>query len=224
MDLLLILAVIIIPLIAQIGIKINYSKYSKVENGMHMKGEEVARKILDMNGLRNVKINMIGGTLSDYYDPRVKTVNLSPEIFAERSISSAAVAAHECGHAIQDKENYGFLRLRSSLVPVVNFSSKFATVFILLGLFINSETGVTLFYVGIVLYALGLLFQLITLPVEFDASNRARKQLEKCGLIEKKDAKGVKKVLKAAAYTYVANFLATALQILRLVLLSRNRR
>ena len=224
MDLLLILAIIIVPLIAQIGIKISYNKHSKIENGMHMKGEEVARKILDMNGLRNVKINMVGGTLSDYYDPRVKSVNLSPEIFAERSISSAAVAAHECGHAIQDKENYGFLRLRSKLVPVVNFSSRFATFFILLGLFINSQTGLTLFYIGIILMTLGLLFQLITLPVEFDASRRARKQLEKCGLIEKKDSKGVNKVLKAAAYTYVANFLATALQIVRLVLLNRNRR
>ncbi len=224
MDLLLILAIIIIPLIAQIGIKISYNKHSKIQNGIYMKGEEVARKILDMNGLKNVRVNMVGGTLTDHYDPRIKTVNLSPEIYAERTIASAAVAAHECGHAIQDKDGYSFLRLRSKLVPVVNFSSKFATFFILLGLLITSETGAALFYIGIILMALGLIFQLITLPVEFDASNRAKKQLEKCGLIEKKDAKGINKVLKAAAYTYVANFLATALQIVRLVLLNRNRR
>ena len=223
MDLILILAIIIIPLIAQLGIKISYNKHSKIENSMHMKGEEVARKILDMNGLRNVRINMVGGTLSDYYDPRVKSVNLSTEIFAEKSISSAAVAAHECGHAIQDKDGFWLLRLRSKLVPVVNFSSRFATFFILLGLLITSETGITLFYIGIILMSLGLVFQLITLPVEFDASRRARKQLEKCGLIEKKDSRGVNKVLKAAAYTYVANFLATALQIVRLLLLNRRR-
>ena len=223
MDLILILAIIIIPLIAQLGIKISYNKHSKIENSMHMKGEEVARKILDMNGLRNVRINMVGGTLSDYYDPRVKSVNLSTEIFAEKSISSAAVSAHECGHAIQDKDGFWLLRLRSKLVPVVNFSSRFATFFILLGLLITSETGITLFYIGIILMSLGLVFQLITLPVEFDASRRARKQLEKCGLIEKKDSRGVNKVLKAAAYTYVANFLATALQIVRLLLLNRRR-
>jgi Zn-dependent membrane protease YugP len=220
MDLLLILAVIIVPLIAQIGIKINYSKYSKVENGMHMKGEEVARKILDMNGLRNVRINMVGGTLSDYYDPRVKTVNLSPEIFAERSISSAAVAAHECGHAIQDKEAYSFLRFRSAMVPVVNLTSRICTILIFLGFILEFAN---LFYLGILLMSVGLLFQLITLPVEFNASARAKKQLNENGIITKKDKSGIEKVLRAAALTYVANFLAVALQILRLVLLSNRR-
>ena len=127
-----------------------------------MKGEEVARKILDMNGLRNVKVNMVGGTLSDYYDPRIKTVNLSPEIYAERSISSAAVAAHECGHAIQDKEAYAYLRFRSAMVPTVNFTSKVASIVVLLGFFLQFGT---LLYVGIFLMLSTEIINFLTLRI-----------------------------------------------------------
>ena len=177
--------------------------------------------ILDRNGLSNVKVSPISGNLTDHYDPRTKHISLSEEIYNETSISAIAVAAHECGHAIQDKEAYSYLRFRSSMVPVVNFTSRIASIVIFLGFILQF---VNLIEIGIVLLCVGLLFQLVTLPVEFNASSRAKKQLKECGLIDKKDTKGTNKVLKAAAFTYVASFLATAIQVLRLVLISRNRK
>lgn len=218
MDLLLIAIILFLPLLAQGKINSTYSKYSKVQNSINISGKEVARKILDKNGLKNVNINQIGGSLSDHYDPRGKSVNLSSKIYEENSISSVSVAAHECGHAIQDKEAYAFLRFRSAMVPTVNFTSRFATIFIFLGFILQY---LNLIYIGIALLSVGLLFQLITLPVEFDASRRGKEELQKLGLISDGDIKGTKKVLNAAAFTYVAGFLASALQVLRLVLISR---
>jgi len=211
---------IVLPLIAQSKINSSYNKYSKVISSGKLTGKEVARRILDSNGLNNVTISEIDGNLTDHYDPSKKHINLSNDIYSNNSIASISVAAHECGHAIQDKEKYAMLRLRSSLVPVVNFTSRFATIFLMIGL-ATQLSG--LFTLGIILLSGGLLFQLVTLPVEFDASNRAKKQLEKLGLVDKKDLDGTKSVLKAAALTYVASFLSTALQILRLVLINRNR-
>ncbi|MBR4178471.1 MAG: zinc metallopeptidase [Bacilli bacterium] len=219
-ELALIAVVIILPLIAQAGIKSSYNKYAKVLSSKGITGEQVARKILDRNNLRNVKINRIQGDLTDHYDPTKKTVNLSDSIYSEKSISSIAVAAHECGHAIQDKEKYSFLRFRSSMVPVVNFTSRFASIFIIIGF---ASSIFNLITIGIILLCVGLLFQLVTLPVEFNASSRAKVQLQELGLVTSKELEGTSKVLKAAAFTYVAGFLATALQILRLVLVSRNR-
>ena len=220
MDLVIIAVIIILPIIAQAKVKSAYNKYSKVENSAHLTGAKVARQILDRNGLSNVSIGKISGSLTDHYDPKQKHINLSESIYEDSSISSIAVAAHECGHAIQDKEAYAFLRFRSSMVPVVNFTSRIASIFLVIG-FVSELMGIV--YVGIALLGVGLLFQVVTLPVEFDASNRAKKQLQECGLIETQDVKGTNKVLKAAALTYVASFLATALQILRLILVSRNR-
>ena len=200
---LLIALIIIIPLIAESKIKSSYSKWSKIDNGMKITGKDAARMILDRNGLQNVSIYRIGGSLTDHYDPKGKLINLSDNIYNDTSIASVAVAAHECGHAIQDKANYAFLRFRTSMVPLQ-----------LLGVL----------YIGIGLLLVGLLFQLVTLPVEFDASRRAKIELQKCGLIDDKNVKGTSKVLKAAAYTYVAGFISMALQILRLVLLTRNRK
>lgn len=219
MEAILILLIIIVPLIAQAKVNSNYNKYSKINNCLNITGEEVAKRILEQNGISNVKVNMISGTLTDHYDPRSKILNLSSNIYSGRSIASVAVAAHEVGHAIQDKEAYNFLRFRSSMVPVVNFSSRFATIFVFLGFLVNSS----FLYIGIALLLIGLAFQLVTLPVEFDASNRAREQLQRCGLLSSKDIEGTKKVLDAAALTYVASFLATALQILRLILANRRR-
>ena len=220
MDLVIIAVIIILPIIAQAKVKSAYNKYSKVENSAHLTGAKVARQILDRNGLSNVSIGKISGSLTDHYDPKQKHINLSESIYEDSSISSIAVAAHECGHGIQDKEAYAFLRFRSSMVPVVNFTSRIASIFLVIG-FVSELMGIV--YVGIALLGVGLLFQVVTLPVEFDASNRAKKQLQECGLIETQDVKGTNKVLKAAALTYVASFLATALQILRLILVSRNR-
>lgn len=220
MDLILILLIILIPLIAQVSVKGSYSKYSKVENDKNLTGKEVARMILDKNGLNNVEIFETNGELTDYYDPRKKRVVLSSSIYKGTSISSASVAAHEVGHAIQDKEGYFFLRFRSFLVPIVNFTSHISSLFIIIGF---AAEALNLIDIGIILLLVGLFFQLITLPVEFNASFRAKDQLKDIGLYSKKNINGTNSVLNAAAFTYVAGFLAEALQILRLILISKNR-
>ena len=211
----------ILPSIAQSKVMSAYNSYSKVVNSKGLTGKDVARKILDKNGLNNVTIGRVAGQLSDHYSPKDKNVNLSDSIYADKSIASLAVAAHECGHAIQDKESYSFLRFRTALVPVVNFTSRISSIFLIIGIVSQLTKFIT---IGIILLSGGLLFQLVTLPVEFDASNRAMIQLKEMGLVSDKDYDGTKKVLHAAALTYVAAFLSTALQILRLALANRDRR
>lgn len=220
LDVILILIIIVLPLYANIRINSTYSKYSKKQNSGKLTGKEVAEKILEMNGLSNVKVGRINGSLTDHYDPRNKTISLSDGIYNSNSISACAVAAHEVGHAIQDKERYSMLVFRSKLVPVVNFTSRLSSILVFSGFIFDLFNFIT---IGAILLTVGLFFQLITLPVEFDASKRAKEELQKCGLIEKQDTKGATKVLKAAAFTYVAGFLASALQIARLLLISRNR-
>lgn len=220
MDTMLLLIIIFLPIIAQLKIKSTYSKYSNVKNDCELTGAEAAKKILQKNGLSNVNVFETSGILTDYYDPKKKIVVLSSDIYNSKTISSIAVAAHECGHAIQDKDNYKFLKFRSALVPIVNFTSRVASLFIMFGFLLEL---LDLLDIGIICLLVGLLFQLITLPVEFNASARAQEQLDICGIINNKEKKGVHKVLKAAAFTYVAGFIAEALQILRLVLISRNK-
>ena len=217
---LMLLIIIFLPIIAQLKIKGTYNKYMKVKNESELTGAEAAKMILKKNGLSNVNVYETSGTLTDYYDPKKKMVVLSSDIYNSKSVSSVAVAAHECGHAIQDKENYKFLRFRSALVPIVNFTSRIASIFIIFGFIFEA---LDLLDVGIICLLAGLLFQLVTLPVEFNASTRAKDQLEICGIVRSKEKSGVKQVLSAAAFTYVAGFIAEALQILRLVLISRNR-
>lgn len=216
----MLLIIIFLPIIAQLKIKGTYNKYMKVKNESELTGAEAAKMILKKNGLSNVNVYETSGTLTDYYDPKKKMVVLSSDIYNSQSVSSVAVAAHECGHAIQDKENYKFLRFRSALVPIVNFTSRIASIFIIFGFIFEA---LDLLDVGIICLLVGLLFQLVTLPVEFNASARAKDQLEICGIVSNKEKSGVKQVLSAAAFTYVAGFIAEALQILRLVLISRNR-
>lgn len=219
MDLILILFIIIVPLIAEIKVKMNYNTYSKQKNSLNMTGKEVARKILDNNGLNYVDILQTKGSLTDHYNPLTKKIFLSENTYGSKSIAAAAVAAHEVGHAIQDKESYSYLRFRNKMVPFVNFTSRAATILILISFIFNF---MEMFDAGIVLLLVGLLFQLITLPVEFNASNRAKEQLKSCGLLEKNDISGTKSMLNAAAFTYVASFLAMALQILRLILIKNS--
>ena len=216
LDVILMLIIIVLPLYANIKINSTYSKYSKKQNSGKLTGKEV----VEMNGLNNVKVGRINGSLTDHYDPRNKTISLSDGIYNSNSISACAVAAHEVGHAIQDKERYSMLVFRSKLVPVVNFTSRLSSILVFSGFIFDLFNFIT---IGAILLTVGLFFQLITLPVEFDASKRAKEELQKCGLIEKQDTKGATKVLKAAAFTYVAGFLASALQIARLLLISRNR-
>lgn len=210
----------IITITAQIFVNGSYSKTRKIKNKHNLTGEQVARTILDKNGLQNVQIEEVGTTLGDHYDPRSKTVRLSSDIYHNTSIASASVAAHECGHAIQDKDDYTFLRIRHALIPVVNFSSYAGYIAIVIGCIFSS---INLIWVGILMEIIILLFQLITLPVEFNASSRALKQLEELNLLEKSEIKYSRKMLKAAAMTYVASVAAAVLEILRLLLIFGRR-
>lgn len=218
MELYLLLLIIAIPLIAQSKVKTNYEKFSRIQNSHNMTGYEVARKILDSNGLTDIKIVQTHGELTDHYDPRQKVIRLSNNIYSKTSISAIAVAAHEVGHALQHKEDYSFLKLRTKMVPAVNFTSNISTILIFLGLFLEF-TG--LLYLSAILMLISLAFQFITLPVEFDASSRAKEQLTKLNIITAADNKGVTNVLSAAAFTYIAGFLATALQILRYITIAK---
>lgn len=217
MDTYLLLLILFLPLLANIGVKVTYSKYSNIRANSRLSGNEVARRILDANGLSNIKLYQTNGTLSDNYNPSEKVISLSKGIYDSDSIAAISVAAHEVGHAIQDKESYLFMRIRAKMVPVVNLTSKFSMVLIVLGIFLEL---LNLYYIGIGLLLIGLIFQLITLPVEFDASKRAKKELERLNIITKDESDDTKKMLNAAAFTYVASFIAMAAQIFRLISLS----
>lgn len=221
MDLILILVIILLPTFATILVQSKYNKYSKIMNNNKVSGFEVARKILDNNNLNDIHIVEIQGNLNDHYDSKRKVIRLSTNVFHGESIASCAIAAHECGHAIQDKEGYGFLKFRNFIYPVVNICSRFAYIVILLGFLAQL---VDMIYLGIGLVGAGLIFQLITLPVEFNASSKAKEKLQKYNLINKKELIGTESVLKAAAWTYVAGVLATIAQMLRLFLMTGNRR
>lgn len=200
---------------AQIYINSSYNKTKRIKNRAGITGAQTARKILDENGLSNVKVEEVRGVLGDHYDPRTKTVRLSSDIYRNTSIASASVASHECGHAIQDKEGYFFLKLRNSIVPLVNFASYAGYFAILIGIIASS---LKIIWIGIIAEIVILVFQLITLPVEFNASKRALKQLEKQKILEKIEISTSKKMLTAAALTYVASVTATILEILRLLI------
>lgn len=207
--------------IAQALVSSRYSKYKKVPNEIGMTGENVARNILDGNGLQDVAVVPVKGNLSDNYNPKTRTVNLSEDIFYGTTVASMAVAAHECGHAIQHKEGYSFMKMRSALVPVVNAASTLSYFSILIG-FIFGYIG--MLEIGIVVQSIALLFELVTLPVEFNASSRALVQLEGFNMFSASEVKGSKKMLSAAAMTYVAALITTLLNILRLVMMLNRRR
>lgn len=209
-----------ITLLAQIYVNSSYSKYRKIKNAIGLTGKEAARMMLDRNGLNYVKVRAISGKLSDHYDPRSKTVNLSNDIYNGTSIASISVACHECGHAMQDKDNYVFMRFRASLVPIVNLSSKIGYFAILLGIIFSA---LDLIWIGIFAELAILLFQVITLPVEFNASRRALKEISAIGFLANNEISGSKKMLRAAALTYVASVMATLLEVFRLLLIVFNR-
>lgn len=211
----------IITLIAQIFITTNYSKYKQVNTKSNKHGYEVARQILDKHGLHNVKVEQVSGNLTDHYDPTTKVVRLSSDIYNGTSIASVSVSAHECGHAIQDKVGYTPMRLRAKLVPIVNFSTKIGYLVIIVGLIFNA---LNLAEFGLILLMSMLLFQLVTLPVEFDASKRGKKELKDLAILDNDEYRGTRRMLNAAAFTYVAGVLSTLLQILRLALIISSRR
>ncbi len=208
--------ILLLPIYAQMKVKSTYKKYSKVRSTSGMTGAQVARTILDANGLYDVKVVESSGFLSDHYNPMTKIVALSSHNYHEASVAGAAIAAHEVGHAIQHKEAYSFLTLRHKLVPIANISSNASWIFVMIGIF-ASMSGLLL--LGIVLLAAGVVFQIVTLPVEFNASNRAMNQMVSLGIIRNEEERHAKKVLSAAALTYVAAAAVAVLELLRLVLI-----
>ena len=214
------LITLLITIAAQFFVNSTYNKYSKVKNERNLTGREAARYILDKNGLEDVDVVEVNGYLTDHYDPKKLEVRLSKNNYNGTSIASVSVACHECGHAIQDKEGYLFMRIRASLVPLVNFSSYAGYISILLGCILGA---INLIWFGIILEIIILLFQLITLPVEINASSRALKELDYAHFFTSKELKSGKKVLTAAAMTYVASVATTLIQILRLILMFNRR-
>ena len=218
MEYIILTITMLITLGAQEYINIWYNKTKKIESIKKITGRSVAREILDKNGLKHVKVEEVAGNLTDHYDPKSKTVRLSTDIYNNDSLASISVASHECGHAIQDKDGYFFLRLRRSIVPVVNLASTLGYVAIIIGF---GAGLVGLIRIGIILEAVLLFFQLITLPVEFNASRRALKQITELGMVSDDEHKYCRKMLTSAALTYVAGAATAMLQILRLVLATR---
>ena len=213
-------AAFIIVIWAQTNINSNYNKYKKKKNVRGLSGQEVARQILDANGLSDIYIVEVKGDLSDHYDPSRKVVRLSKDIFHDTSIAAISVAAHECGHAIQDKDGYTFMKIRSFLVPIVNIVSYLGYF----GLIVSIFAGITGYIkLSILVLLATLVFQLVTLPVEFDASKRAGEELHKLGIVDSDEKAHCMKMLKAAALTYVAALASTLLNILRLVLMLMSR-
>lgn len=211
---------LIITLSAQAFVSMTYSKTKKIKNINNLTGADVARQILDKNGLSKVQVVETPGSLSDHYDPRSKVVRLSSEVYHSPSIASVAVAAHECGHAIQDKDGYIFMNIRSAIVPLVNFASYAGYFAITIGFM---ASAMNLVWIGIIMECIILLFQMITLPVEFNASSRALKQIKELDFLEKKEYRKGRKMLTAAAMTYVASVATTVLEIFRLVLMANRR-
>lgn len=207
--------------IASSGVQSAFNKYSKVKSYRNYTGADAARKILDDNGLYNIRVEHISGNLSDHYDPKANVIRLSDSTYSDTSVAAIGVAAHEAGHAVQHAVGYAPIKLRNSLVPAVNLASTLSMPLFLIGLLFALPTLTNL---GIILFSGALVFQVVTLPVEFNASRRALTILNQSAMLEEDELLGAKKVLRAAALTYVAAVISTALQLLRLVLLSNSRR
>lgn len=214
MELLLIILIISLPLISQLYITVTYKKTSNIEFRSDTTGYDVARNILDKNGLNNILVVETNGTLTDHYDPTRKVIKLSKDIYHGNSVASASVAAHEVGHAIQDKEGYTFLKIRHAIFPVVSFLDRISYIVIFLGFLFEY---MNLVYFGIFAVGAGVLFQIITLPVEINASKRAIKELKSLNLTTDRTENLSKNMLTAAALTYVASTLAEILQLIRLI-------
>lgn len=211
----------LLSMIASMQVNSTFKKYSKMRSMTGMTGAQAARRILDQNGLYNVTIEHINGNLTDHYDPRSKVLRLSDATYSATSVAAVGVAAHECGHAVQDSEGYEPLRIRAKLVPAANFGSRFGLPIFMMGLIFGSNE--ILMQIGIWVFLLAVLFQVVTLPVEFNASRRALAMLTSYGILSEQEVYGSKKVLKAAAMTYVAAAAAAILNLLRLILIARSR-
>jgi Zn-dependent membrane protease YugP len=218
----LVLICAILSMIASVRVSSVFNKFNRVSAASGLSGAEAAQRILHAAGIYDVSVEHVGGKLSDHYDPRSKVLRLSDSTYSSRSVAAIGVAAHECGHAIQHQKEYGPLVLRSTLVPVANIGSKAALPIILLGCLLSYNQ--TLIQVGIIAFSLAVIFQLVTLPVEFNASARAQSILKEEGILEGKEISMSRKVLTAAAMTYVAAAASSIIQLLRLIMLFGGRR
>ena len=220
----LVLIGVVLSLLAQAKVNTTFSKYSRVGNVRRMTGAEAAQRILHGAGVYDVRVEHIAGNLTDHFDPRSKVLRLSDAVYGQVSVAAIGVAAHECGYAIQHARGYAPLKLRSVLVPVANFGAKIAWPLIIFGLFLTSKTSALLIELGIIAFLGSVLFQIVTLPVEFNASNRAIQILGESGMLQNDELRGARKVLNAAALTYVASAATAILQLLRILLLVGGRR
>lgn len=214
----------LICMLASARVNSTFNKYSKYRSMTGMTGAQAAERILNYAGIYDVAILHVSGNLTDHYNPKQKTLNLSDSVYNSTSVAAIGVAAHECGHAIQHQQEYAPLSIRSAIVPVANIGSQLAWPLILIGLFISSNTGVFFINLGIIAFSFAVIFQLVTLPVEFNASGRALRILGDTGILAESELPYTKKVLSAAALTYVASAASAILQLLRLILLTNRRR
>ncbi len=212
---------IIFSIVAQIMVKSAFSEYSKVRNSRGLTGADAAREILDRNGLSNVRIEHISGSLTDHYDPKANVIRLSDDVYGSATVAAVGVAAHEAGHAVQYAEGYYPIKIRNAIIPVTRFGSSLSTPLVILGLVLSWDFLIT---AGILLFCAVVLFQAITLPVEFNASGRALKTLRSSHFLEDDEMKGARSVLTAAAMTYVAAMLSALLSLVRLLVISGRRR
>ena len=215
------LIMLILPLIAQIMVSSTFNKYKDVRNSRGLTADQVARQILDNNGLYHIRVERIGGNLTDHYDPTANVIRLSDSVYGNASVAAIGVAAHECGHAIQHAEEYAPIRLRTAIVPVTNVCSKLWYITFLLGVLLF-EAFPALAYLGIIMFSAVVIFQAVTLPTELDASGRALNTLEADGILDYREVPMAKKVLRAAAFTYVAALITSIMQLLRLLAAVRN--
>ena len=220
----LVLIGIVLSLLASARVKSTFAKYERIRNSAGLTGRDAAERILRGAGIYDVRIERVSGSLTDHYDPRNKVLRLSDSTYHSMSVSAVGVAAHECGHAIQHAVNYAPIRWRGALVPVANFGSTIAWPLIMIGLFITGDSSSLLINLGIIAFSFAVLFHLVTLPVEFNASNRAIRILGSNGMMSKEEVGSVKKVLGAAALTYVASAATAILQLLRILILTGGRR
>lgn len=212
----------VLSMIASARVNSTFQQYSRVPSMTGMTGADAARRILQYNGIYDVQVQHVSGNLTDHYDPRSKTLNLSDSVYGSNSVAAVGVAAHECGHAIQHNQNYGPLAFRSALVPAANIGCKLGIPIVVLGILLSYNA--LLIQIGIWVFSLAVLFQIVTLPVEFNASSRAVACLDEYGILAGQEVESCKKVLKAAALTYVAAAASSVLQLLRLILISGRRR
>lgn len=218
------LPALLLGLWAQSRVRSAFGRYSRVRSASGMTGAQAARRILDMNGLQNVDIERVQGMLSDHYDPRSKILRLSPDVYGTPSLAAVGVAAHEAGHALQDKNGYAPLRLRSAMVPTVQLGSWLGPIIFMVGLFMAGALGNSIAWLGLIIFGATALFALVTLPVEFDASKRAKQLLVSTGVLVPQEVQGVDKVLDAAALTYVAAALQAIMTLLYYASLLMGRR